>query len=117
MRRRASSSVITPRKKHSEAAEKEDYGAALTEKSSKSQRPRRKPGWQALNVTKPKKKQSGPAKETEKYGAVSMGKSCSQPKPNVGSEAVKPIALKKKHANDVVVVATKENAGPVLTGE
>jgi hypothetical protein len=55
--------------------------------------------------------------EEKKSGAASMDKSCSQPKPSVGSEAVQPIALKKKHADDVAAVAVKENAGSVVTEE
>lgn len=103
---------------HREEEEEEDCGAALTARSSKPLRRRRRLGInKVLNVIPPKKKQLGPAKEEEKYGAASMDKSCSQPKPNVGRRAVKLIAPKKKRANDAVVVKAAENAGRVLTAE
>ena len=66
-----------------------------------------------------KKKRAGIVREEEeeKSGAASMDKSCSQPKPNVGSEAVKPIAPKRKPADDAVAVTAAESAGSVLTEE
>ena len=86
----------------------------MTDKSSRS--PSQTHVQEKFSATSPEKRHKGNAK-VQKSGAASMDKWCSQPKPNVRSEAVKLIAPKRKRADDAVAVKTAESAGSVLTAE
>ena len=109
--------ATAPRKKHAGIVAGKPAGSASMEKLFRF--PRRKLEIERFNVTAPNKKRAKLAEEAEeeKSGAASMDKSCSQPKPNVEREAVKLIALKRKHADGAVAGKAAESAGRVLTAE